>query len=395
MAALSHAIRRERYALWTYVWTRLVLWIAVAFAYLLFGSHVLSPRADGGWLLDLWVRADGGWYLKIVQDGYAAGDQSTAFFPLYPLLVWLVSGVLGGSDVLAGIVVTAGAGAAGFVLLHRLARELLGEEQARRAVFLLAIYPATLFLGAVYSESLYLALSVAAFLLARRQRWVGTGVVTGLAMLTRTAGIALVPALVLLAWRSASQRRALVGLAAAPVVAAAWPLYLWIEFGHSLQFLTAQREGWGRDISPAGPFAGLWHAGDATWAALRQVAAGPFATRNYWPQATDYRPAFSAAVNLEEAAFTLLLIVLGVIAWRLLGAAYGLFVLLSLAIPLSSPTEDFPLLSMPRFGLGVFPVFLVLGHLARRERVGATIVGASAVLCGVSAVRWALDVWVS
>jgi Mannosyltransferase (PIG-V) len=395
VSALTDALRRDRYALWTYAWSRVVLWVAVAFAYLLFGSLVLSPRADGGWLLELWVRADAGWYLKIVQDGYAAGDQSTAFFPLYPLLVRLVSGLLGGVDVPAALVVTAGAGATAFVLLHRLTRELLGEDDARRAVLLLAVYPATLFLGAVYSEALYLALSIAAFQLARRERWVWAGVVTGLAMLTRTAGVALVPALAVLAWRSGSRRRALAGLAAAFGVAAVWPLYLWRTFGHPLQFLTAQREGWGRDVSPAGPLAGLWHAGDATWAALRQVAAGPFATVNYWPHATDYRPSFYAAVNLEEAAFTLLLIGLGVVAWRLLGAAYGLFVLVSLAIPLSSPTEDFPLLSMPRFGLGVFPVFIALAHLSRRERVAPFVLGTSAVLCGVGVVRWALDVWLS
>jgi len=395
VSALADALRRDRYGLWTYVWSRAVLWVAVAFAYLLFGSVVLSPRADDGWLLDLWVRADGGWYLKIVQDGYAAGDQSTAFFPLYPLLVRIVSAAFGGADVLAAVVVTAAAGATAFVLLHRLTRELLGEEHARLAVLLLAIYPATLFLGAVYSEALYLALSIAAFLLARRGRWVGAGVVTGLAMLTRTAGVALVPALAVLAWRSGSSRRALWGLAAAVAVAATWPIYLWRAFGHPFQFLTAQREGWGRDVSPAGPFAGLWHAGDATWAALRQIAAGPFSKVNYWPQATDYRPSFYAAVNLEEVVFTLLLIALGVVAWRLLGAAYGVFVLLSLAIPLSSPTEDFPLLSMPRFGLGVFPVFIALAHVARRERVALFVVGTSAVLCGVGVVRWALDVWVS
>ena len=84
--------------------------------------------------------------------------------------------------------------------------QLTGEQTANRSVFYLSIFPTTLFLFAVYSESLYLLLTVAAFLLAVRGRWGWAGVVVGLAALTRVSGVILLPALAILAWRSADRK---------------------------------------------------------------------------------------------------------------------------------------------------------------------------------------------
>jgi hypothetical protein len=84
-----------------------------------------------------------------------------------------------------------------------------------------------------------------------------------------------------------------------------------------------------------------------------------------------------------------------VIAWRRFGAPYGLYATLSLLIPLSVPGERWPLNSMPRFGLALFPIFLALAVLGERPRVHIAIVGISAVLLGVACVQWALWQWVA
>ena len=86
-------------------------------------------------------------------------------------------------------------------------------------------------------------------------------------------------------------------------------------------------------------------------------------------------------------AFLVLFVVLAVIAWRRFGAAYGLFAALSLAIPLSVPSERWPLLSLPRFGLTIFPLFLALAVLAGRPRAHTAIVAVSSILLGVSVAR--------
>jgi hypothetical protein len=103
----------------------------------------------------------------------------------------------------------------------------------------------------------------------------------------------------------------------------------------------------------------------------------------------------AAAVNLEALAFLALFLALTVVAWRRFGAPYGLYAALSLAIPLSVPSERWPLLSLPRFGLVVFPLFLALAALGGRPRVHVAIVSVSSIMLGVAIVQWSLWQWVA
>ena len=82
-------------------------------------------------------------------------------------------------------------------LLYRLARLDLAPAQARATVMLVALFPAALFLSAVYTEALFLMLSVGAIYAARTERWAWAGILGGLAAGTRSGGILL---LVALAW---------------------------------------------------------------------------------------------------------------------------------------------------------------------------------------------------
>jgi hypothetical protein len=101
------------------------------------------------------------------------------------------------------------------------------------------------------------------------------------------------------------------------------------------------------------------------------------------------------AINLECLAFLVLFLVLLPLVWKWLGAAYGVFATVSLALPLSFPTPDFPLLSLPRFGLVIFPFFLVLAMIGERPRAHAAILGSSSVLLGVAIVQWVTFQWVA
>ena len=98
---------------------------------------------------------------------------------------------------------------------------------------------------------------------------------------------------------------------------------------------------------------------------------------------------------MQQLAFTLVFLGLAALAWRRFGAPYGLFALLSLAIPLSFPSERWPLLSISRFGLVLFPLLLVLAALGARPRLHAALTAVSAALLGVAVVQWALWQWVA
>ena len=147
-------------------------------------------------------------------------------------------------------------------------------------------------------------------------------------------------------------------------------------------------------LSPVGPLGGLWDGLRAGWAGVRQLASGSDATR-YWSAVQDADPDRVAAINLAQLAFLVLFAALTVVAWRNFGAPYGLFAALSLAIPLSVPSERWPLLSIQRFGLVVFPFFMALAVLGSRPRVHTGVVVVSAVLLGVVSAQWALWQWVA
>jgi Mannosyltransferase (PIG-V) len=386
-----------------FVWSRAAVWAGVILAFLLFepNRHPLAGRWDRpeltddlGLLVDVWARWDSVWFLRIAEHGYGAAEEaSAAFYPLYPLLVGILGRILLGHYVLAGIVVSTAAALGSFVLLHRLAEQKLGPEGAARAVLYLAVFPFTIFLTAVYSESLFLLLALAAFLLAERGRFLGAGVAAGLAWLTRPIGVALLPALALIAWRSPQRRPALLRLAVAPCLFALYPLWLWWRIGDPLAFLRAE-DVWSRHVSWAGPLGGLWDGLRAGWAGLRQLVSESDATR-YWSAVQDTDPDRVAAVNLEQLAFLVLFAVLTVVTWRRFGAPYGLFAALSLVIPLSVPSERWPLLSIPRFGLVVFPFFLALAVWGASPRVHTVLVVVSAMLLGIVCVQWALWQWVA
>ena len=377
-----------------FLWSRAAIWLGAIFSFFWFepNRHPQAARWDTpllhdlGYATDVWARWDSAFFLRIAEHGY--DKASAAFYPLYPALVAALGRVFFGHYVVAGIVVSLAAAAGAFVLLQRLAEERLGVDGARRTVLYLAVFPMALFLQAVYSESLFLLIVLAAFLLAERGRFAGAGVVAGLAILTRVTGVALLLALALIAWRHRDRSRAFAGLALALPIAAAYPLLLWQQVGDPWAFARAQDQ-WHRHLSPAGPLGGIWHGLVAGVRGLEQFVTG------HGAGVSNAAPMHAAAENVEALAFLLLFVPLTVIAWRRFGAPYGVFAAVSLAIPLSFPSSRWPLLSLPRFGLVIFPFFLALAALGGRPRLHTAITACSSLLLGIAVVQWALWQWVS
>jgi Mannosyltransferase (PIG-V) len=358
-------------ALWIFVWTRLAIWVAAAVTVLAFESSLNPERArwdsdrlhELGRLIDVWARWDSDWYLKIAAEGYSWPSSTPAFFPMYPVLVAGLGRLLADHYVLAGVLISLAAAAAAFVLLYRLALAKLGGDGARRAVLYLALFPTAVFLGAVYSESVFLLLALACFALAERRRFGPAGVAAGLALLTRPAGIALVFALAVFAWASPHRANALLRAALAPALFLLYPLALWLWIGRPLAFLDAQETVWRRSLSPYGPLGGIWDA-----------LADP---------------------AVLELAFLAAVLALGIHAWRRFGAPYGVYALGVLALPLAAPAEDRPLLSITRFALVAFPVALALADLGARRWAHVAALTVCTTWLAVSVIQWARWEWVA
>jgi mannosyltransferase PIG-V len=388
-----------------WLWSRAAIWAAALFALYTFqaGRNPLASRWDDpklthdlGAFTDVWARWDSVWFLRIAEKGYTAPSHAdAAFYPLYAGAVALAGSMFGGHYVLGGLVVSLAASLVAFHLLHRLAEMRLGVEGARRAVLYLAVFPMSLFLMAVYSESLFLMLAIGAFVLAERGKWFPAWAAAGLALITRIAGLALLPALALMAWRSPNRPRAFAGLVIPLALFSAYPAYLAASTGNGWRFLHSQGL-WHRHFSYAGPLGGIWDGLRSGWAGVEQLASGSH-THRYWTAVplADSDPIRTALINLSALAFLVLFVWLGVVAWRRLGAQYGLYCFVSLAIPLSAPSSKWPLLSMPRFGLAVFPIFLALAVVGGRPRVHTAILATSAIFLGVAVSEWALWQWVA
>lgn len=361
-----------------------------------FGNLVAAPFA----------RWDSVWYLTIAKIGYGHQAARSAFFPLYPLMMRGL-GVLTGSDLVAGVLISLIAFGVALVLVYRLVALELGAELARLVVLLIAFCPMAYFFSAVYSESLFLALSVGCLWQARNGRWAWAGCLGALGAAERASGIALVVPLILLylygprldrmpthASPGRSRLRRLLPRYR-PTPALAWVLLvpaglgvyilgLALSSGNGLAPFGAEH-AWFRHF--AGPFGGVWDGAVAAWDGLRQLVHGP-PPPLYFAQAGGNALSV-AGENLMLFGFLVLGVVALVGTFRRLPLAYGGYCLTALALPLSYPVRPQPLNSVPRYELVLFPLFMWGAWWLRRRQLANPALAALAILLGLFTAEFA------
>ncbi len=214
---------------------------------------------------------DGGWYVRIAESGYAdhldlsspATDQSTgsiAFFPVYPMLMRLLSAVTGLDPRWAGVLISVTAGAIAAAGIAILATDWAGQRVGVLAGLLWACAPVAVVGTLVYTETLFTALAVWAFVALRRNRWAAAGLLGAAAGLTRPTGVAVGAAIAAYAlwtwWQHRSRPEPVPsrpGTSALPLVAGAialagTPAY-WIWAGLRVDrwdaWFAVQRAFWG------------------------------------------------------------------------------------------------------------------------------------------------------
>ena len=365
---------------------RSAYWIGIALVFMAYpyplpqGTphyDVLEWRTD--LLFNVFARWDAVWFLDVAGDSYQTVKEA-AFFPLYPLLVHVLAWVTR-SPLVAGVLISLASAGVAAAVLSKIARPLIGDRGARDAILYLALFPLAFVFTAVYSEGLFLALSAAAFLAALRNRPWLAGVAGGLAVATRLIGIALLPALAILIWGQRRSLRDLAPLALLPAAVGLFAAYLQWQLGDAGALLDAQSHFWGRELATLGPLGGLW---DATSAAATGTV--------------DAVRTGDAVGTLNLLYFLLLLAALWLtwIAWRSLGAAFGIYSLAYLAVVLSVPGEDLPLVSLPRFLLVDFPLFLALAALTLdRPRERQILLCSFAAVGALAAYGFARNAWIA
>ena len=409
-AALRAARRSEALRVsWRIAWTtRLAVLLVAVFAALSFGpatgglakenaAKFDEPRLTRALVdpvLSPLARWDAVWYLRIADSGYGGSDARAAFFPLYPLIVRSLSTPVGGSPaalLVAAYAVAMAAFVGALALLFRLVSLELGRPLARPTLLLLSVFPAAVFFGAPYAESLFLLLAVAAFLAVRTDHWAWAGVAATSAAATRSAGVLLLLPLVMLWWTSRGRRaRDAAWLALGPLGIAAYALFLGLTEGDALRFLDVQ-DAWSRELTV--PLGGAWDGLIAAWDGLRQLASGQKDVVYFEIAAGD--PYRIAAINIMLFGTLVFAVIACAGVLRRLPAAYGAWVAVSLLLPLTFPVKPQPLMSLPRFVAVLFPIFMWLALWCEERRATERAVAISAVGLGLFTAQYASWHWIS
>ena len=309
----------------------------------------MTVFAEPSTFWDTFARYDGGWYEGIARNGYAyaaGGRSNIAYFPVYPMLMRYVGRQFGryhAAFYFGGIVVSWTAYVLAMIALYYLARLDLDHDRAERAVLLISIFPFAFFFGMIYSESTYLLFAVLAFLWFRMRWWIPAGIAASIAIATRTPALMMWPSLAWIAWRTAQptgrdRAMAVVALVLAVSGFAWYSFYIYQESGNPFEW-AATLQRWNYKVGGA-----PWRAPiDLVWT----LAIHPYAFI-----AGTRMGLYDTLYGVTGVAFLLAV----PFVWLRLGAAYGLFVLLNLLVPLSSGVFE----GVGRYCSVLFPVFIWL-----------------------------------
>lgn len=318
--------------------------------------------------LNYWAHWDGAWYSEIATKGYGArSPASTAFFPLYPMLVRLGT-TIGGGPALWGVLISLAATLFALYFLYGIAERMYDLHAARVTVLAMAFFSTAFFLNAVYSEALFLAFTTGSVWAAyTRRNLLLAGLFGALAAATRNLGVLLV---IPIFWEWFRNRREfggkeLAGVFLVPAGLVAYGIFLGGRFGDPFVFARQQGAYWGRHLS--GPVATMQNAWSSAGDGMRYILKpmGLFLSRSPSPTLE--------ASNTLNIAFLILFAALILVAFIRLPVGLSVYAFLITLLPVIAPAPSFPLMSLPRFMLGAFPVFLVLGPILARSKAALVI----------------------
>jgi hypothetical protein len=335
--------------------------------------------------IDGWVRWDSFWYESIVDPHprfIPAYLSNANFFPFYSWVSWIAALPfrafldLEHAFYIGALIVSSVSFLLGLTAVGRLTTKLAGTDVSARAVWLIAVFPFSFFMTAVYADALYFCLCAWSLTFAYERRWPLACVLAAMASMTRLPGLALFPALGLeylrqhppsprgfhlrqgyggqvggTGWSpSIKQAAVLIAiLAVGPLVMAGY--FSW-RYDDPIAFLHARQLGWNRAVGFAGWARDFGYFFEPPIFACSGVA--------------DCVREFAPTRALIGASYLLLLpvtIALTVSAARVLGAGLTAWVLISVAMSLANGFDG-----VGRFTAVLFPVFIALAMFLRSRR---------------------------
>lgn len=367
---------------------KVLVWRLGLFAAALVGMHLIPYRPTfpyayellpeyGSHLITAWAGFDGVHYLTILREGYESSGIVQAFFPLFPLMVKLVSLNQLINPIVVGLVLSTGFLIGAVYFLDKLIRMDYSDRIAKKVLIALLLFPTAFYFGAFYTESLFLFTVVASLYAARKNRWWLAGVLGALASATRVTGILILPMLILEYYRLKGVEKAYSPKAWLPlflplVGIGTYIVYLWVNFGDPFLFYTVQADfGVGRETERFILLPQVFYR------YLSMIITVSPTHYIYWPM-------------IQEFFWGVVITVAGIVSLAKLRSSYSLFLVASFVIP--SLTGTFT--SLPRYILPVFPLFLLMALYLPGKYYRVWIV-VSAILLAINTALFVQGWWIA
>lgn len=326
------------------------------------------------YLLYPWANLDGVHYLSLASEGYAKDGTNARFLPLYPAFIAFTARSLGGGEAFGSLYFFTSFFIANLffvlslLLLYKLLRIDYSEVIAKQTIVFLLIFPTSFFFASIYSESLFLFLTVLSFYMIRRRQTVLASVSGLLLSATRIVGISILPALLYEQYIEGvmtKDKKSLwqTLLPFAPLIFLV-PLglffYMWFNFSQwhdPLHFLKAHAEiGTGRENMMVFPLQTVFRYLKILFTIPVQFA--------WW------------VALLELGSFLLAVLLLYAGYKQGIRRSYLIFSFFAILLPSLSGTFT----GLPRYIIVAFPLYLAIALLRNRYLHIAYCIGASVLL---------------
>lgn len=288
---------------------------------------------------------DGEHYISIARRGYQ--NLTYFYFPLYPILIRMLNYF--NNLVLTGVILSNFFLVSAVVGFYKLLKLDYNNEVVNKSLLLMIFFPASFYFGAVYTESLFLMLTIWCFYFARKKLWLRVGMLGLLACLTRVVGLAIFPAILFEFYLNYSRTKVkerriyqLLYILLIPTGIFIYMYYLFIKTGDPLDFMNS---------------VGLF--GDqrsAHWVFYPQVLYRyifkifPNYNWNYFP---------GIFTTISEFLISIIFGFLAIASIYKTRISYAIYFLLAYMIPTLAGSFS----SMSRYAIVLFPAYIIMARL--------------------------------
>lgn len=330
-----------------------IIWRLLLFIPLLFLRFLPKPQDLRYFGISPWANFDGDHYLAIAMHGL---DASVArFFPLYPLIIKIIANPFSGIPnpyytFIIGMLVSNLSLLAACLILYKLLRQDYSHTRSLWTIIFLLVFPTSFFFGSIYAESLFLLLTVLSFCLARKRKWLLAILIATLLPITRSVGLAILPAL-FIEWFLQQKVRGkppliiLYSLFIIPISLIGYAFFNYIKFKDWLYFVHAQTE--------------LSNGRSSTIILIPQTLFR-YGKMLITVPVTQY---IWYIAFLELAMFVFAVILLYIAFIKKVRLSYLVFAIFAFLIPTSTGTFT----GLPRYIIILFPMFIALSLIKNKQ----------------------------